>query len=336
MVETENVLLARAAAFPEFANLEQLTAHTLRDLASREGVDFATAVLYDRVKRAPENAPFIAQIDRWQTGRCNPSARLQATVGIVPAAFYKESPKSGADGGLVREEASRLGIRCELVPLSSTGTLVENAQTIVNWLANHRGERIIIISLCKGGADVKFALRDEDSRRHFNEVFAWVNICGTLNGSPVAEWLLASTPGFFAAWAYCKCRGHNLAALREIAASPQHPLSAPLRLPASMRLINVVGFPLRRHLTNRFMRQCHQRVSRQGPTDGGLLLADACHLPGTLYPVWGADHYLRPEARARQIISAILELLTTESSPAAHERGKQTPAIDQTAQTPSA
>jgi hypothetical protein len=299
-------------------------------------VDFATALLHDRVKCSAQHGPFISRIDQWQTARSNPDYRQPITVAIVPAAFYKENPNSGADGRLVREEAARLGMRCELIPLSSTGMLAENAKTICDWLGAHGGERIILVSLCKGGADVKFALRDISSHEHFRGVFAWVNICGTLNGSPVAEWLLATKPGFFAAWVYCKIRGHNLAALREIATSPQNPLTAPLRLPESMRLISVVGFPLRRHLTNRFMRQCHQRVSMQGPTDGGLLLSDACHLPGRLYPVWGADHYLRPEARSRQIISAVLELLAAEKNPPAHGSASETLTTGQTTRTPSA
>ena len=333
--EEEGALLARAGSFPEFQSLPELTAAALREISAREGLDFATALLYDRVKRAPQHAAFIGQIDRRQSPKRKNSTE-DRTVLVVPAAFYRENPNSGADGKLILQEAGRLGFRAELVSLSSTGTLEENSKNILDGLANHPGEKIILVSLCKGGADVKFALGSTWTHAHFSNVLAWINICGTLNGSPVAEWLLATRPRFFLAWLYCKCRGHHMAFVRELVPSLQSPLSASLKLPSSIRLINIIGFPLRRHLTNRFMRLCYRRVSRQGPTDGGVLLADVCRLPGAIYPLWGADHYLRPESRARQVIAAVLEDLTEGSNQAGFCSMNETPAIGQTAQTLSA
>lgn len=332
-IEEEGALRVRASTFPECPSFALLTAEKLREITAREGVDFATVLLYDRVIHSPQHSPFIARIDQWQS---NHGPNRDVIVAVVPAAFYKENPDSGADGRLIREEAVRLGLPCELIPLASTGTLAENSQAILKWLAENRGKKIILISVCKGGADVKFALGSTNGQERFDDVLAWVNICGTLNGSPVAELLLATKTRFFLAWLYCKCRGRNLTFLRELVPSPQGPLSAALKLPASMRLINLVGFPLRRHLTNRFMRQCHRFVSRQGPTDGGVLLADACHLPGVIYPVWGADHYLRPEARARRIIASVLEYLTGDNNLEELCLMNEIPAIDQIAQTPSA
>jgi hypothetical protein len=290
-------------------------------------------LLYDRVTRSLQHSQFIARIDWLQSHASEQRARQDAIIGVVPAAFYRENPNSGADGKLVSEEAVRLGLRCELVPLLSTGTLAQNAKIILDWLTRHRGEKIIIVSLCKGGADVKFALGSKNSVGHFNSVLAWVNICGTLSGSPVAEWLLATKPRAFMAWLYCKCKGHNLAFLHELAPSLESPLSTPLKLPPSMQMINLTGFPFRQHLTNRFMRLCHERVSSQGPNDGGVLLADACHLPGAIYPVWGADHYLRPEARARNIIAAILKDLTDDSRET-HGSTDEIPASGRIAQMP--
>jgi hypothetical protein len=328
-------LLARAASHPENLSLADLTPEKVCAISAREGVDFATALLYERVRRSPQHSAFIAQIDGWQPANHSIGGQ-DVTIGVVPAAFYRENPDSGADGGLVLEEAHRLGFRAVLIPVSSNGTLQQNAKTILDWLADHRGERIILVSLCKGGPDVKSALSRPDAPEHFRQVSAWVNICGTLNGSLVAEWMLASKPSFFIAWLYCKYHGSNLDFLRELVPSAPGPLSAPLKLPAGMRLINVVGFPLQRHLTNRFMRLCHQRVSRRGPTDGGVVLADVCALPGVMYPLWGGDHYLRPAARARRVISAVLEVLVADDNREGSRPGNEIPATDQTGQMPLA
>ncbi|HEY3914057.1 MAG TPA: hypothetical protein VGN61_06180 [Verrucomicrobiae bacterium] len=332
--ESEDALLARAAAFPEFRFLSDLNAETLRKISTTHGVDFATALLYDRVNRSPQHAAFINRIDHAE--RLPPEVTSQnITVAVAPAAFYKEAPNSGADGKLILEEARRLELRAELIPSSSTGTLAENSAIIHHWLANREGEKIILVSLCKGGADVKFALGQPNNRETFRRVSSWINICGTLNGSPIAEWLLAFKPRFFMAWLACRCRGHDINFVRELQPAPQSALSQPLHLPAPMRLVNIVGFPLKRHLTNRFMRLCYQRISPFGPNDGGVLLADACSLPGLLYPIWGADHYLRPEPRARRIISTVLNFLATPDNREKPPSRTEIPAIDRTAQTSS-
>lgn len=221
---------ARAARWPEYSSLVDLSSETLRGIASKQGIDFATAVLYDRA--AASHAEFIARIDRMRTA----SNRVNATVAIVPA----KAPAA------------------------------------------------------------------------FRNVRAWLNVCGTLGGSPVAAWLVSRKLSFLAAWLFFKCSGHNFEFLRELAPSSRGPLASPLRIPNSMSLISVVGFPLRRHLTNSFMRACHSRIAPLGPNDGGVLLADVCQLPGSLYPVWGSDHYLRPESRGRSLLGAVLEYLKEE------------------------
>jgi hypothetical protein len=312
--DDEHALLARAAAFPECPTLASLTAEKLRALTDREGVDFATALLFDRIRRSPRHAAFIDRLDRVPAEQISPN-KPPLTVAVVPAPFYREKPHTGADGRVIRETAASLGFRNELIPLSSTGTLRENSRTLLDWLARRHEEKIILVSLCKGGADVRSALAAPDAAARFANVVAWVNVCGTLNGSPVAEWLLATKPRFFAAWLFCKCRGHNFEFLRELRPSSTGPLSSPLQLPATMRFITLVGFPLRAHLTNAFMRRCHRFISPHGPNDGGVLLADLITLPGDLYPVWGADHYLRPEARAKRIFAAVLNYVSQGALP---------------------
>lgn len=328
--ETEEVLLAGAAAFPEFRSLGELTVEKLREISGRAGLDFATALLYDRVQHSQPHADFIKFIDQ-QRGE-GVSARRNCIVGVVPAAFFKEAPNSGADGRLILEEARQLGLSVQQIPVASTGRLEKNAEIILEWLAKNKQSEIILASLCKGGADVKIATGLPGAAELFRPVSAWINICGTLNGSPVAEWLLASGPRQFLAWAYCKCRGASLDFLSELKSSPGNSIIRPLVLPGSMRLINVVGFPLRRHLTNRFMRMCYDGVSRGGPTDGGVLLGDVCRLPGLIYPVWGGDHYLRPEPRARRIISSVLEYIIGDDNQTTPVPIDEIPASDRTGQ----
>jgi len=59
-------------------------------------------------------------------------------------------------------------------------------------------------------------------------------------------------------------------------------------------LVNVIGFPLEQHLSSAMARRQYRRLRPYGPNDGGgIVLADTLRFPGTLFPIWGADHYLR-------------------------------------------
>ena len=310
-------LLGSAGLDRSLVSLIELSAEMLRRVASEHGIDAATAFAFDRVRHSDEHAAFIRQIDAVQRTPSPAALPADLAIGIVPAAFYREMPHTGADGRVLLETATRLGVPAETIPVSSTGTLAENAATIHRWLAQQTAPRIVLISLCKGGADLKYALRENVSA--FQRVIAWINVCGTLDGSPFAAWLLRSKPRFIATWLYFRCQRRNFEMLREIVPASNGPLAQPLKLPSTLRLVSIVGFPLRRHLTNSFMRRCHRFIAPAGPNDGGVLLADAIHLPGMLYPVWGADHYLRPDVRASAILAAVLRYLAETLSPASTE-----------------
>jgi hypothetical protein len=63
---------------------------------------------------------------------------------------------------------------------------------------------------------------------------------------------------------------------------------------------------LARHFSTPFSRFCHRRIAPLGPNDGTVLLTDILRWPGEVYPVWGADHYFRPEGTARALLRAVL------------------------------
>jgi hypothetical protein len=280
--------MERAARSLELPALGDCTEENLRELARRKGIDFATALFYDRVRRSPQHRPFIERIESPDA----PPPRLDATVVIVPGAFYQQFPRSGADGRLVREQALMLGCRVELIPLPNFSSLAENAQIICDWLVSRTREPIVLVSLSKGGSDVKLALARPDA---FRNVAVWINLSGILSGTPLVTWLFSDR--LRSRWTrfLLRRRGYDLDIIRDLDRKPGTPLDFELRLPDHLCAIHVVGFPLRRHATNRLARRNHARLEVYGPNDGaGILLADACRWPGFLYPLWGADHYLRP------------------------------------------
>jgi len=282
-------------------------AEEMRQLAAREGIDAATERLYRRVVESPVHGPFIQRIDEIRR-REEPAAwRSEAILAIVPAAFYRENPASGADGHVVRGVAERLGCPVVVVPVASTGTVRENARTLIDFLRAQPPERpVILASLSKGAADVKMALADPAARRAFDAVAAWINLCGILNGTPMADWLLSPAVGAVLGRLYYRLHRQDLGFLRDLRHGPGQALDHELVLPEHLEMISVAGFPLVEHLTSGAAKRCHHRLTPLGPNDGSVLLADACSQPGLLYPLWGADHYLRPKEDVRPLLAAIL------------------------------
>lgn len=288
------------------------SAGQLREIAARDGIDNATSLLYRCLLESPKHGTFIQRIEQARKDAQPSKWPLGTTLVVVPGAFYREHPNTGADGRLFREQAELLGCSTGIIPVHSTGTLQQNSAIICDWLLQHPEQPVILASLSKGGADIKMALARPEAARAFRRVVAWINLCGMLNGTPMAEWLLSWNVGAVLNRLYYRLRGWDLSFIRDLQYGPGFALDFALNLPSHVRLISIVGFPLRKHLSNGIARRCHRRLTALGPNDGGLVLAEVCSLPGLVYPVWGADHYLRPEFDVRQLITAVLQYLAQE------------------------
>ena len=62
------------------------------------------------------------------------------------------------------------------------------ARRIADWLDARREAEMIVVSLSKGTAEVKLALKHHPEA--FRHVYAWINISGLLYGSEWVRWLL--------------------------------------------------------------------------------------------------------------------------------------------------
>jgi hypothetical protein len=312
--ESETSLLQRAMDWPDQATLESLTAGTLQQIVKSEGIDFATALLFDRFQKSPRHADFIRRINSLRRSSSPTPGAIKAKVVIVPGALYVERPDIGGDGRLVREVAASFGWSSELMPLASVGSVTENARRICDWLARHSAEKIILVSLSKGGPEVKVALTAPDAPLLFRNVVAWINVCGPLNGSRMANWILSSRlrTRLFRLQYHLQRRDFRF--ITDLRHGANAPLNFPLPLPSGMKLMSLVGFPLRQNLTTPFSRFYHRTLAADGPNDGTILLSDLHEWPGNIYPAWGMDHFFRPEPEARSLIVAMFLYLTEELS----------------------
>jgi hypothetical protein len=305
----ERDLLERVARREGPDGLDALSSEGLRELTAREGCDFATALLHRRIVESERHGPFLRALSK-----TSENSRLPGVgVAIVPGAFHRENPSTGADGRVAREVAEQLGLPVVHIPVSSTGSLAENARLVGDWLLANRKDPLVLVSVSKGGSDLKTALARPDAARVFERVVGWVNLCGILDGTPMADWLLSPHLLARANRFVYRIRGRSLDFLTDMRRFPGCALDFPLTLPAHLRAAHLVGFPLRRHLHNGLARRCHARLESFGPNDGSILLADTPHWPGQLCPVWGADHYLQPRADERPLLAALLRAFASSA-----------------------
>ncbi len=280
---------------------------------SREhGVDFATALLYDRLRNAEPHRAFIEAVDA-----IDPAAPLPPTPArllIAPAAFWREYPQLGADGAAVLALARALGISAERIPTHSTGGVTENARIIREALAKEADGSIILVSLSKGGADVRVAL--EEGGAPLRKVRAWINVCGLVHGTPLVDQF------FSGPWwrrmmvrAFLARHRADFRLVRELGHAPGSPLSARAVAPEGIHVINVIACPLSEHTSGALAKR-HRQLSALGPNDGSTLLTDAIVNGGVIYPVWGADHYFRTPDAPNLIRRILLHLGTAGHLPA--------------------
>ncbi len=324
----ETRLLSEAGrAFPELA-LPDLSAPVMAQLTADRGVDFATALLYDRVRRCPRNGAFVRAVEALEV---SPAARPRCAgrLLVAPAAAYVEHPETGGDGALFCEIGAEFGLEPVVAAVGSGGTVTENARVLVRRLRAETERSVILLSFSKGGADARVALRDAEARR---AVRVWVQVCGLVRGTPLADrildvpWLRLAVGANFA-W-----RRWRLAALDELRAGPGSLLHGPPAAPPGVEVLNVVGFPLRSHVGHD-TRVRHARLSRWGPNDGAALLLDQVLEPGWIYPVWGADHYFHMPGLSA-LVYRLFTWLALRDNPAALPQSSDSAPAEQPAAIP--
>jgi len=302
-------LFQRVAAWAARTRPPALNESFLSKLASTEGIDFATTLLYHEIVTSPLHGAFIRRIESMQRAA---RQNLRLAFAVAPGAFYLEHPQTGADGKRLRDVAAALGCRSFLIPTQSAGRAVVNGRMICDWLLTCPEKRIVLCSLSKGGADVKMALAEPDAADAFRNVVAWLNVGGTLRGSPMAAWLLRR-PWFAMVYRLLFwLRGQDFGFVRELNRVPGCQLHRDVAPPEHIRVIHVVAFPLRRHIRDARTRRWHRRLSLFGPNDGAMVLTDACCQPGLILPVWGADHYFDSRCDQESIVAALLQHVDAE------------------------
>lgn len=260
----------------------------MRRIPDLQALDEATQALYARLREKPCNRRLAAVLEEGPVPRAVPARNVR--IVLVPGILYRDYPETGADGALLHAIAVGLGIPFETIPVDGTEGLDAAASLIIDRLDRLPAqERVLLFSLSKGSAEVRHALAQGHGDAAFRRVRTWVSVSGLPFGTPSFEGVLRRPLSrlMFAMWFWW--RHWKLEPVRGLLAYEPR---APFVLPPHLEFIQIAAFPLHSHLRDRRSRRLQRRIALLGPNDGFAVLSDLAALPGSLYPLWGADHYL--------------------------------------------
>ncbi len=271
----------------------------LRSLTGRFGADFSAAVAHEFICQTPQHASLIDRVCQLAAEPVMPVQTSNLTVVFVPTLGYFLDRNGRKRGKPIEDLVQQLGLDLLVVKTNPAKSFAHNAQVVIDTLLARGESKLLLLSMSKGGSDVKAALKSPQSRDAFRNVRAWINVCGALDGSPAVNLLLDSRDATgqqpFIDWLHRfwpESIETGLDVLRECGHGEGRPLSGELDLPEHIQLINVVPFCRQRHCCLPHTRTFFKAMEALGPNDGFVLLEDAIFKPGLILPLWGTDHYI--------------------------------------------
>src|SRR6266850_4823676 len=282
----------------------------LKRLTAEQGLDFATMVFYRAVLASPVHSEFVRRVDGAPVAA---RARLMGPkLLIVPAMFYRERPDLGGDGSLVATIARACGFRVEVIRSGSRGSVSKNASVIWEAIENEKDSPLWLLSLSKGGGEVRLALQQHSGAEALRRVRGWINVSGIVRGSHFIDYMLGTPSRRLRSRAFCLAFATSYAGIQELQTKHAY-WQVPFEPCVQMTVINLVGVPLGCHVQKGLLGR-YRRLGTLGPNDGLVLLPETLIHPGLIYPIWGSDHLFR-SPQVSPLLYRLFNLLQDREEP---------------------
>jgi hypothetical protein len=276
---------------PDQAWLQEVARQTSMDYAA---LAFAHALRGDR-KSSLVQAAFQRFRDedpaRAETVLGQPGA-FPYTVLFAPSWMYQSAPGTGADFARQRRLLDRLGIPHRLIGAEESGTVEDNAAVITAAVreAAGRGERVVLVSASKSGAEVALALARLITPAEAASVGGWLNVAGALQGSPLADSALRPPASWVTRLVFW-ITGWNWEGLVSMTTDRSRQRLEQAVMPASIAVVNLVAIPVSGSVSYK-VATSYKLLREHGPNDGVVLLADTVWPGGVSIVALGEDHLL--------------------------------------------
>ena len=279
------------------------TTEELAEVSRRWSPDVATLMLWRQLERRAAADELVASYRRGLTLDAGSPQLLQDEVFVlVPGWLYRSDPGTGADLARQARLLALHGARVIRVNTDENGTVEANAARVIDAvrLAAADSRRVTLVSASKGGAEVALALSSLSRSGEPGAVQAWVNIGGTLRGTPLADRALSWPACWFVQTAVLNDGSFD--ALRSLSSAASAERAAALRRPAQLRVINLIGVPLSGQVSER-ARVGYRLLRAHGPNDGITALGDALADDASTIAFPGADHYFQQPGLDRHTLA---------------------------------
>lgn len=293
-----------ADQYVESLNGEIPTEDYLQEITKEHGSDLATMIFYTAIIQKPENQKFISLVDKTSIQKKYPKTKIK--LFIIPAFFYQEYPEVGGGGKHVLEVAESCGIDAEIIPIKSTGSVSENSLIIRQSLQTCEAKEIWIMSMSKGSAETRMVFQDHSDSIPVERIKAWFNVSGLANGCHLIDHMMRTPVSRIKTRTLCAATGASYKGLEELL-TQQPNWKKQIILPESIKVYNIFGVPLLSHVQKTLISRFN-RLKHLGPNDGMVLLSKAFLPTGPIYPLWGADHFLR-DSRVIPLLYRLFGLL---------------------------
>ncbi len=296
--------------------------HHVKTLSREYSVDTLALYFALRLLEKPENRQIQALFEQQLALLDSPRSPLHTLdesleqryrVIFVPGWLYRSKPWTGADFAGPRAILDRMDIDNHFIELLDNGTIEANAEIIANALLPllEDGKPTIIISGSKGGPETAIALGQLLTAQQLRPVQAWINICGALEGSPLAD-IWTSWPSNWLSWPLFQLRGYgNLEGLKSMRTMRSHLRNKSLKIPDEILIVNYLGVPvsgviIEKEFEKRFT---YSQLRDYGPNDGLVLIPDEIEPNGITVTELGRGHFLSEpdfDVRTIALLSAVL------------------------------
>lgn len=281
----------------------------LKRLSDEFSSDFAALYFADRIASIPRNrdlraaydrARSLAQSDLRQAGARLRSAASEYDIVFVPGYLYKRHRNTGADLAAQRAALQKAGLDPGFVETVEDGAIEANAEIVAGAIrARGRSRRIILASVSKASPEVALALT-RLGPEGAAAVAAWINIAGTLQGSPLADGRLVEWEDLIGQV--------DPAGVESLSTAGSRRRFANFQVPGHVFVLNYFGIPLSAGISW-LGRSGYSELRAHGPNDGVSLLADLVYPHAATLVEVGQDHFLLDEQSEAAAIGLALTVL---------------------------
>ena len=223
-------------------------------------------------------------------------------VLFAPGWLYRSDPATGADFRQQRDILDRMGLRTGLIETEESGSVERNAVIIAEEIMRRhdRGEKLILVSTSKSGAEAALALGAHLSPAQTSHVRAWVNVGGVLQGTQLADGVMR-WPQRWGLRLYFWGKGWDFAGLASMTTDVRRARYQTLRIPDDILVVNYMAVPLSGDMLGR-VKSRYEALRPYGPNDGLTLLVDEM-IPGSVTVIeLGLDHFFRdPDIKSKTV-----------------------------------